>query len=411
MKWPAFLKFGRKSDSTLELFNEIFGARLSAAGVNVTWDTALKVATVLACTRAIALGLAQVPLKIFQETDGKKLPAHDHPLYFVLHNQPNPWQTSFEYLETIGYHLPLTGRHYSFINRGVGGRILELIPFEPGQVEAKRAADGEITYRVTLANGKQVEYPEEAIWHIRGASWNGWQGMDPVHLAREAIGLTIAAEEEHSRMFANGVRPSGIYSVEGNLSPEQYKNLRRALVDSHTGANKGLPMILDRGAKWLQQAMTGVDAQHVETRRLQIEEVCRAMGVFPQMIGHTDKTATFASAEAFFIAHVVYTLTPWYRRLEQSIDAHLIGRKDVERGYYAKFISAGLLRGAMKDRGEYLSRALGAGGAPAWMTQDEVRSLEELNPMGGEAAALPKPTNVPGGGKAASGNTGEGPTK
>lgn len=386
------------ADASLDLFREIYGGQLAKAGVSVTWDTAIKVATVLACVRVIANGVAQVPLKLFQEsTDGsRRLPAKDHPLYYLLHSRPNPWQTSFEYRETLILHLALTGRHYSFINR-VRGKIVELIPFEPGQVDATRSDTGEVTYKVTYANGASQVFPAEAIWHIRGASWNGWQGMDAARLAREAIGLSIAAEEQHARFFQNGISASGVYSVEGTLTAEQYKALRSFIKDNYTGVNSGMPMVLDRNAKWLPLAMSGIDAQHLETRRFQVEEICRSLGVMPIMVGHTDKTATYASAEQMFLAHVVHTLAPWYSRIEQSINAQLLTEQEIRQGYYASFVAAGLMRGSMKDRAEYLAKALGAGGSPAWMTQDEVRGLEELNPMGGAAAALPIATNVGGG--------------
>ncbi len=389
--WP----WGRKS-STLDLFAEIYGTRLAKAGVSVNWKTAIKVAAVLACARVKANGLAQVPLKVFLEGEsGAKAPARDHPLYFLLHDQPNPWQTSFEFRETLSLHLDLAGRHYSFINRGVGGKILELLPLEPDRVEVKRAADGTLTYTYSADNGTAREFPQESIWHVRGLSWNGWQGLDAIDLAREAVGLSIAAEERHAKLFRNGVASNGTYSVDRPLNTEQYKQLRKFLVDNMTGENAGMPMIVDSGAKWLQTAMTGVDMQHLETRRFQIEEVCRAMGVMPIMVGLADKTATYASSEQMFLAHVVHCLSPLYTRVEQSVNAHLIGRRDVERGYYSKFIAAGLLRGSMKDRADYFSKALGSGGSPAWMTQDEVRGLEELNPMGGDAARLPIATNVP----------------
>lgn len=384
----------RRKNASLELFQSVIGSNIGKSGASVTWHEAIRVAAVFACTRVIAQGVAQVPLKLFQDVGGNKRAAYEHPLYFLLHNKPNEWQTSFSYRETMVMHLVLAGSHYAFKNV-VLGKLVELIPFEPGVVMPKRSADGEITYTVAMANGAEREFPAEAIWHVRGPSWNGWHGMDPIRLAREAIGLSISAEAAQAKFFANGVRPAGAYSVDGPLNGDQYKALREFIVRNNSGENEGLPMILDRGAKWLQLSLSGADAQHLETRRFQIEEVCRAMGVMPIMIGHADKTATYASAEQMFLAHVVHCLMPWYTRIEQSIDAHLIGRKDVERGYYAKFIVGGLLRGAMKDRGDYYAKALGAGGSPAWMTQDEVRALEEYNPMGGAAAALPAATNLP----------------
>lgn len=385
----------RKSggDGSLELFREIYGSRLAKTGASITWKTAIRVATVLACARVKAEGLAVVPYKVFLDRDGKKQVAYDHPLHYVLDVQANPWQTGYEYRETIGLHLAMAGRHYSFINR-VRGDIVELIPFEPGQVTPRRAKDGTITYRISFESGESQDFPEEAIWHIRGLGWNGWQGLDVMDLAREAIGLSIAAEEQHAKVFKNGIQATGSYSIEGTLSTEQYRALRKFIVDNHSGENAGLPMILDRGAKWLQQAMTGVDAQHYEVRRHQVEDVCRAMGVLPIAIGHADKTATFASAEAFFEAHDRLTMLPLYTRVEKSANAFLLGRKAIKAGYYTKHVVSGLMRASAKDRADYFSKALGAGGSPAWMTQDQVREFEEMNPMGGTAAQLPVPTNL-----------------
>ena len=150
----------------------------------------------------------------------------------------------------------------------------------------------------------------------------------------------------------------------------------------------GKPMILDNGAKFENTQMSGVDAQHLETRRFQVEEICRAMRVMPIMIGQADKTATYASAEQMFLAHVVHTMMPWYERLEQSADVNLLSDEDRRQGLYTKFNPNALMRGAAKDRGEFYAKALGAGGTPAWMTQDEVRGFEELAPKGGKAGEL-----------------------
>jgi HK97 family phage portal protein len=386
---------GRKSVSnSLDLFREIYGGRTSKTGQTVTLADAMRCAAAMACARVIANGIAQVPLKLFQEQGDSKTPATDHPLYRVLHRRPNPWQTSFEFRETIGLHLAFCGRAYVY-KTIVGGKVRELIPFEPGAVTTKLAADGiSIIYRHQSADGTVREFDQELIWHLKGPSWNGWEGLDAMELARDAVGLTIATETQHANTFKNGVTPSGVYTVEGNLNPEQHKQLRAFLAANYSGENQGLPMVIDRGAKWLQTAMKGVDAQHLETRMHQVREVCRAMGVMPIMVFADDRTQAFASVEALYQAHVAHTLAPWWERLEQSIDCNLLTERDERDGIYAKFMGQGLLRGSMKDRAEYFSKALGSGGSPAWMTPDEVRSLEELNPMGGDAALLPKPTNV-----------------
>jgi len=393
MSWRDWLPWSRKN-ATLELFREIYGSRTTKSGVRMDWRQALRVSTALACARVIADGVAQVPLKVFQDRQGGGRDVmRDHPLYRLLHSAPNPWQTSFEWRETVVLHAVFTGRHYSFINR-VRGEVRELIPFEPQTVEVKRARDGTLTYKVTL-NDATEEFPAESIWHLRGPSWNGWEGMDAIDLARDALGLAVATEEQHARMHENGVSAPGVYSVEGKLDEKQYKDLRNFIKENYSGANKGLPMIVDRGAKWLPLAMSGVDAQHLETRRFQVEEVCRFMRVMPIMVGHADKSQTYASSEQQFLAHVVHTLSPWYARIEQSIAAQLLTERDERSGVYVKFLPAGLMRGAIKDQGDYFAKALGSGGAPAWMTQDEVRELLEMNPMGGDASRLPVATNVP----------------
>lgn len=397
MNWRDLLTWRRKSTSSLELFREIYGSKLSKTGQRVTMEDAIRCATVFACARVIASGIAQVPLKLFQEDEatGKKQPARDHPLYRVLHRKPNPWQTSFEFREMLGLHLSLAGRAYCF-KTVVAGKIRELIPFEPGSVATKLADDGiGIIYTVSGKDGTKRDFDQSQIWHLKGPSWCGWEALSAIDLAREAIGLAIATESSQSAMHKEGIRTSGVYSVDGTLSEVQYKQLRRFLAENYAGENSGLPMIVDRNAKWLQTAMTGVDAQHLETRRFQVEEVCRSMGVMPIMVFSSDKAATYASAEAMFDAHVKHTLGSWWERLEQSIDCNLLTDADDRAGVYAKFIGNGLLRGSVKDRGEYFAKALGSGGAPAWMTQDEVRALEEMNPMGGDAAKLPVATNVP----------------
>ena len=291
-------------------------------------------------------------------------------------------------------HAAMCGNAYAFKNK-VGSKIAELILLIPSRVQKIQLADYSIMYKVTGASGAIQDFPAEAIWHVRGPSWDGLLGMDVMNAAREALGLAIATEETHATLHAKGVRPSGTYSVDGTLDPAQYTALKAWITKEFAGSeNQGAPMILDRGAKWLQQSLSGLDAQHLETRNFQIQEVCRFLDVMPIMVGHSDKAATYASAEQMFLAHVIHCLSPWYARIEQSADINLLTAKERAAGYYFKFIAAGLMRGASKDRSEYFAKALGSGGSPGWMTPDEVRALEELNPMGGKAAELPSPVTV-----------------
>ncbi len=389
-------KNGQKALNIIDLLRNTTAWANSASGKVVNVDTALRVSTVLACTRVIGEGISGVPLKIMRKAPGSSLreQATLHPLYDLLGTKPNDWQTSFEYLETLAMHAVLAGNHYSFISRSNRSGIMELIPFEPSAVTPKRADDWSLTYEVRAKNGQSQVFPAKVIWHVKGPSWNSWMGLDAVHLARDAIGLAMAAEEQQARLQRNGVRSTGTYSVEGKLSPEQHDDLRSWIMDNHAGpSNDGKPMVLDRAAKWLPTTMTGVDAQTLETRRFQIEEICREFRVNPIMVGAESKNTTYASAEQMFLAHVVHCLAPWYRRLEQSIDANLLTAEERRQGYYANFVDEGLLRGSLKDKHQMIRDDVNGG----LLMPNEGRALLDLPPDPDPASnKLRIPANIAG---------------
>jgi HK97 family phage portal protein len=369
---------------TLEDFPEFLRAQPSKSGVSVNWSTALSVTTVLAVARVLAEGVSQVPLKVFMPRAGGKGadPATDNPIYDILYRRPNPWQTSFEFRETLMFHLVMCFNAYAYKNF-VGGELKELIPIEPNRVFVRRHPDMSLTYTITMDNGQTLtDVPQNLIWHLRGPSWNSWYGLDAVKMAREAIGLAVALEGSQASLQKNGVQPSGAYSVEGKLDAKQHTQMMTWLEQQYAGnLNSGKPMVLDRAAKWMSTSMTGKDAQSLEQRQFQVEEICRGARVFPQMVGHNGNTSpTFASAEQFFIAHVVHTLGPWFERIEQSIDVNLLGGTDL----YAKHNVTALLRGDNASRAAFYEKALG-GARPetAWMVKNEVRGLEEMNPVDG----------------------------
>ena len=393
MKWP-FARPSRKAASSADLFRELAGGAVSKSGVRVTQDTVLEAGVAMACARVIAEGLAQVPCRLMELIGDTRRAAVDHASFAKLASRPNPRMTSYEFFESMGLHLVLAGNFYAF-KTVVGGAVRELIPIVPSAVTVKRdKALQDPVYEVRIDNTTLTLGPEQ-IWHVRGPSWNGWMGLEGVRMAREAIGLSMAAEEHTSRSFSNGAALGGILSTDSVLKQDQVDALRTQWEKTYGGVENAFKTaILWGGLKWHPRAQQNDQAQLVEQRRFQVEEVCRAFRVLPIMIGYSDKTATYASAEQMFLAHVVHTLGPWYRRVEQSIEANLLSEADRKRGIYVKFVVQGLLRGAAKDRAEYFTKALGAGGSPAWMTQDEVRALEDLNPMGGAAAVLPVATNV-----------------
>ncbi len=213
--------FARKSaGSSRDLLRLMFGGSKTKSGQAVTVDTALRVAAVFACVRVIAEGIAQVPCKVFQESeDGRtRLPAKKHPLYRLLHRKPNPWMSSFEMRETMAIHAVMCGRAYAFVNR-VMGKVVEIIPLKPENCTTRVNDDWSRTYLVRGKDGTQRAFPADSIWHWKGPSWDGEEGMDVVRLAREAIGLSLATEEAHAKLHSNGVSPAGVYSVSSTTMP------------------------------------------------------------------------------------------------------------------------------------------------------------------------------------------------
>lgn len=352
----------------------------SQTGISVTWATALQVTAMFACARVVAEGIAQSRMKLLRPKPGGK--GNDsytkHPLYQLLWLEPSRGFTAFSMLETIVIHLMFVGNAYVFINKvDDGSRIAELIVLEPGRVKVTRRPDLTYVYDVAGDDGAQKRMPEGTIWHIRGPSWNGWMGLETVKIAREALGLSIALEQSHARMHKNGARPQGTYSVEGELTTPQHDQLAGWLKKYAVGGSlEGQPLILDRGAKWFDQRMTGVDTEHLSTRRFQIEEICRAARVMPIMVGLSEKSATYASSEQMFLTHEIHTLAPWAGRIEQSAEVSLLTDQEKAEGLTIRCNLSALRRGDYKARQEGLQiqRRNGVISANEW------RALEDMNP-------------------------------
>jgi HK97 family phage portal protein len=365
--------------TTDEFIREYYAVPQASSGARVNIDTALGVVDVLACARVIAEGCAQVPLHVLRDLPGGgKERATEAPEYWLLHQRPNELQTSYEFRETLSMHSVLTGAGYAFKSRDDRGRVMELLPLMPQQVTVERLPNWTLRYHVTdLTGGPVGYYTDRDVFHLRGPSWNSISGLPIVTLAREAIGLAMAVEESQGKQHANGIRSPGFISFEGKQNADSLTRLRESWQQAYAGTqNHGKMPFLDNGATFHSMAQHNSDAQVVETRKLQTEQICRAFGVFPQMIGHSDKASTFASAEAFFMAHVKYTLAPWFRRWESTLDHHFFNDR---RRLYSNLVAAGLLRGDHKARSEMYK----AGITDGWMTRNEARALEDLNPLPG----------------------------
>lgn len=375
-----------------QLWLEVYGSRAARSGVTVNARTALQAMAVLACVRVLAEGVAQVPLRLMRTAAGGRgtEPATDHQLYRVLNRRPNPWQTSFEFRETLVSHAVLTGNGFAFVNRVREGVVYQLIPLLPQQVTIRRPKEREAPeYEWRPSLGTPIALRRDQVLHLRGPSWDSIVGLDAVVLAREAIGLALAAEEHSAMLFGNGGRPSGVLTTAAALKQEQIEQIKDEWARVHGGGNRYGTAVLTGDMKFQSLVMNSVDAQHHETRRQQVEEICRAFRVFPQMVGYSDKTSTYASAEQFFIAHVVHSLGPWFERLEQAFERDLLTEAELESGLFVHCAVQGLLRGDATSRANLYSRGILDG----WMTRNEARALEDLNPLPGLDEPL-RPLNM-----------------
>lgn len=393
----------RKSETVFGSIEEMWadywdGMRRSKSGQTVNVTTALSNSTVLACARVRSEAASTVPYKLYQRTTamigGRERPdrreARDHPLYDLLATAPNEWMTSLEFRESISFHIDLIGESFVFKNwvadfRNDAPHIGELILLDPERVSWKQQDDYSVKYTVSGLDGSQAEFTSKQIWHIRGPSWKSAEVLKLIKLAREAIGLSNAAEESQSSFHRNGVQPSGILAADGTLTRPQLVRMS-AWVRRHFGGseNTGRMLVVDRAAKYIQTRMTGVDAEHLNTRKFQVEQICNEMRVLPIMIGFSgDKNATFASAEQMFNAHLVHTARPIYRRLGGSGDLHLLSKEERRAGYYTAFTEADFMSPSMENKAKFYQIGLGGGNQPGWMTQNMVLGFEDLPQVAG----------------------------
>jgi HK97 family phage portal protein len=377
-----------------DIWRQLYGGRKSSTGQTVNRDTALQTSVVFANCRLIGNDMATPPLKLMRRVDRKTVPARDHPLFNLMAKKPNRWQTSFQWRQQMSWHVELAKGHFAYISR-LGKTIKEIFPFEPDDVEVISLGRGLFEYKVTAPDGSSQTFPAADILHVHGPTWDGINGLDVVKQAREAIGLALATESSAATLHKNGIQSSGTYSVEGKLDEAQHKLLTKWVEEHYAGdKNAGKPMVMDRAAKWVSNQMTGIDAQALETRNHQIEEVCRFMGVIPLMIGYSgDKASTYASAEQMFLAHERNCLAPRWTDYEQVFDTRLLTEKEREEGYYFKFSEGGRLRGSIKDKKDVILGYVNGG----VMTPNEGRDLLDMNPMDDEASdKLRIPANITG---------------
>lgn len=358
--------------AAIESLIEFYGGGQSNSGQRVNPTTALQLTAVFACVRVLAESVASIPLVIYRRTSGGKDRATEHPAYGVLHDRANDEQSSFMWRETIMGHLALRGNTYSEKEYDGAGRLIGLWPITPDRVTVARK-EGVKTFTIEM-NGGRKSLTAREILHIPGLGYDGMVGYSPITVAREAIGLGLAAQEHGARYFTNGANPSGVLQHPGRLGPDALKNLSTSWSEQQGGnRNAHKPAILEEGMTWHQLSVTNKDSQFLETRKFQINEIARIYRIPPHMIGDLDR-ATYSNIEQQSIDFVVHTLRPWLVRIEQALNWELFEESE-RKEYFCEFNVDGLLRGDSAARSNYYASMFNIGA----LSINDILEKENMN--------------------------------
>lgn len=345
----------------------------TTAGKVVTEQSSMQMTAVYSCVRILAEAVAGLPLHFYKyRDDGGKEKAIDHPLYNLLHDEPNSEMTSFVFRETLMTHLLLWGNAYVQIIRNGKGEVIALYPLMPDRMTVNRDDNKEIYYLYQLDSGIQVRLSKSDVLHIPGLGFDGLVGYSPIAMAKNAIGLAIATEEFGSKFFANGANPGGVLEHPGTLKdPGKLRESWNAKFGGSSNAAK--VAVLEEGMKYTPISISPEQAQFLETRKFQINEIARIFRVPPHMVGDLEKSS-FSNIEQQSLEFVKYTLDPWVMRWEQAMTKALLSL-DEKKQYFIKFNVDGLLRG------DYQSRMNGyaMGRQNGWMSANDIRELENLD--------------------------------
>ena len=367
-----------KDRTTGSNYSFFFGGTTSGKPVNEY--TAMQMTAVYSCVRILAEAVAGLPLHLYKyNASGGKEKALSHPLYFVLHDEPNPEMSSFVFRETLMTHLLLWGNAYAQIIRNGKGEVIALYPLMPNRMSVDRDSSGALYYTYTrysdeapTMNGMTVTLRPSEVLHIPGLGFDGLVGYSPIAMAKNAIGMAIACEEYGAKFFANGAAPGGVLEHPGTIKdPQKVRDSWNAAYQGSSNSHR--VAVLEEGMKYQPIGISPEQAQFLETRKFQINEIARIFRVPPHMVGDLEKSS-FSNIEQQSLEFVKYTLDPWVIRWEQAISRALL-RPDEKKLYFAKFNVDGLLRG------DYVSRMNGYATARqnGWMSANDIRELENLD--------------------------------
>ena len=351
----------------------------SSSGKRVNERSAMQMTAVYSCVRILSEAIASLPLHMYRFTETGTEKAVDHSLYTIMHDEPNPEMTSFVFRETLMTHLLLWGNAYAQIIRNGKGEVIALYPLMPDRMNVERDNQGRLYYEYTVSSDdppintdSRVKLSPWDVLHIPGLGFDGLVGYSPIAMAKNAIGLAIATEEYGSKFFANGAAPSGVLEHPGTIKdPARIRESWQQTFGGSQNSNK--IAVLEEGMKYTPISISPDQAQFLETRKFQINEIARIFRVPPHMVGDLEKSS-FSNIEQQSLEFVKYTLDPWVIRWEQAMHRTLLGYAE-KKEYFFKFNVEGLLRGDYESRMNGYATARQNG----WMSANDIRQLEDLD--------------------------------
>ena len=373
-----------KNHQLTSSYSFLFGP--TSSGRPVTERSAMQMTAVYGCVRILAEAIAGLPLHVYRYKDGGgKEKALDHCLYRLLHDEPNPEMTSFVFRETLMTHLLLWGNAFAQIVRNGLGEVIGLYPLQPNRMSVGRDLDTKALYYEYQTSWdepageyKTIRLTSADVLHIPGLGFDGLVGYSPIAMARNAIGLAQATEDYGASFFANGAAPGGVLEHPGTIKDPT--RVRESWQQTFGGAKNGNKVaVLEEGMKYTPISVSPEQAQFLETRKFQLNEIARIFRIPPHMIGDLEKSS-FSNIEQQSLEFVKYTLDPWVIRWEQAISRTLLTPRE-KTELFVKFNVEGLLRGDYQSRMEGYAVARQNG----WMSANDIRELENLDRISPEA--------------------------
>jgi HK97 family phage portal protein len=371
---------------------ELLGSMPAASGYAVTETSAMRVSTVYACTRLIAGTIGGLPVEIYERIPTGRELVVESPYWYLLNEEPCANWTAMTMWEWVTKCQILRGDGYVEILRDRKGEVVGLLPHHPDRVHP-RLVSGRLRYSVFPFDGEPYGRDQDDMLHFAGFGFDGVRSMSVLQYAAfQAVGIALAADGFSGKFFTNGATPKHLITAQGKINEDQVEELRRMYAERYTGPeNAGKPMVLTQGLDIKELSLSAVDAELLESRKYQVVDICRAMGVPPVMVGAQDTTSSWGSGvEHMTLGFVKFTCQPFLTRNQQELNRKLFRTPKL----FVEHNLGALLRGDAKSEADYFRQALGGSQGPGWMTANEIRRIKNLPPVdGGDKLYEPKNGN------------------